>query len=237
MLRNTDGQFFHVKAFNASGLVSGAAAAITSTLSIDGDTRSALTDVNPVEIGSTGEYVFDLTQAETDGHELSFVPVCSTAGVQVLGMPSNVIYTFDADAIAADIITGLRPGASSLNGGIALPTTDTIRLIQRDDYLAAQGRAFEWTITDPAIDFTSDSAVVVGAAAAGQTPGVPVIVGTPSLHNRANGSCTLRVEFTSANLNRPASTYQFNALVLVDAKRVTKLSLAVILLPQFADAP
>jgi hypothetical protein len=45
--------------------------------------------------------VFDLSQAETNGHSLSFTPVCSTSGVQVLGVPSNVIYT-SVDSVAAE---------------------------------------------------------------------------------------------------------------------------------------
>jgi hypothetical protein len=101
MKLNTSGQRFHVIAFNASGRVSGEAANITAQLAIDGGTRSATSDTNPVEIGSTGEYVFDLTQAETNGHSLSFTPVCSTSGVQVLGVPSNVIYT-SVDSVAAE---------------------------------------------------------------------------------------------------------------------------------------
>jgi hypothetical protein len=101
MKLNTSGQRFHVIAFNASGRVSGEAANITAQLAIDGGTRGPIGDANPVEIGSTGEYVFDLTQAETNGHSLSFTPVCSTSGVQVLGVPSNVIYT-SADSVASE---------------------------------------------------------------------------------------------------------------------------------------
>lgn len=93
MLKNTAGQFFHAIAFDVNGRVSGQAANITSGLSIDGGTRVATNDVNPTEIGATGEYAFALTQPESNGHALSFTPACSTSGVQVLGSPSNVIYT------------------------------------------------------------------------------------------------------------------------------------------------
>ena len=105
MQRNQPGQFFHVIAFNNQGRVTGQAANITCTLSIDGGDREPTDAVNPVEIGTTGEYVFALTQAETNGHALSFAPQCSTAGVQVLGMPSNVIYTQNVQAEAAAAIT------------------------------------------------------------------------------------------------------------------------------------
>jgi len=62
-----------------------------------------LNDVNPTEIGTTGVYLFTLTQAETNGHELSFTPACSTSGVAVLGSPSNVIYTTDNTAVLAAV--------------------------------------------------------------------------------------------------------------------------------------
>ena len=93
MIANFAGQKFHVVAFNLAGRVTGGATAITCTLSKDGGSRVATNDVNPVEIGSTGVYVFDLTQAETNAYSLSFNPVSGTAGVQVVGSPSNVVYT------------------------------------------------------------------------------------------------------------------------------------------------
>lgn len=93
MIRNKAGQTLHVKAFNSEGLITGDAANITCTLAVDGGSRSSTTDTNPTEIGTSGEYEFALTQAETKGYELSFMPSSSTSGVQVFAMPGNVIYT------------------------------------------------------------------------------------------------------------------------------------------------
>ena len=93
MLTNTSGQYFHCLAFNAAGRVSGIAANLSCELSIDGGARTALTYTFS-EIGTTGEYYALLEDTETDGHALSFSPV-SSSGEQVVGMPSNVIYTFD----------------------------------------------------------------------------------------------------------------------------------------------
>ena len=112
MRKDIAGQLFHVVAFNASGRVSGDAANITCTISIDGGTRVTTSDVNPTEIGTTGVYVFTLSQAETDGHELSFIPSSSTSGVQVLGMPSNVIYTSTVD-LTANAISAVSSAAST----------------------------------------------------------------------------------------------------------------------------
>ncbi len=95
MLRNAPNQQLHIIAFDTQGRVSGEAANITCGLSIDGGSRVALGDNLPTEIGTTGEYVFELTQAETNGHALSFTPICSTEEVNVLAMPSNVIYTME----------------------------------------------------------------------------------------------------------------------------------------------
>ncbi len=93
MLRNTAGQSVHVLAFDLNGRCSGIAASLSCTLSIDGADHVPLDDTTPTEIGTTGEYVYALTQAETNGHALSFVPDCSINGVQVYAFPANVIYT------------------------------------------------------------------------------------------------------------------------------------------------
>lgn len=73
--------------------MTGDAANITLKIEQDDDgTQSASNDVNPTEV-EDGQYRFDLTQAETNGDKLTFYPESSTAGVQVVALPSNVIYT------------------------------------------------------------------------------------------------------------------------------------------------
>jgi hypothetical protein len=104
---NEAGQEFHVIAFDGFGRVTGAAASITCELAIDGASRSATSDSNPTEIGTTGEYVFSLSQAETNGYELSFTPTIDIAGTFVKGLPANVIYTTVEQAISdrTDLLT------------------------------------------------------------------------------------------------------------------------------------
>ena len=97
--------------------------------------------------------MFTLTQAETAGHQLSFTPVSSVSGVNVLGVPSNVIYTTREDEIKAktDLLTSGSVSSSlpvSSSGQIGSP------LLIGDDYLASISRAFEWTIDDPGITDT-----------------------------------------------------------------------------------
>jgi len=86
--KNTPGQKFNVLAVNAAtGLpVTGDAANITAQISIDSGAFAAVTDTNPTEADATnapGVYVFDLTQAETNGDVITIVPSSTTANVQL----------------------------------------------------------------------------------------------------------------------------------------------------------
>lgn len=148
MKYNTAGQQFIVAAVNADGFVSGDAANITCTLSVDGGTRSATNDTNPTEIGTSGRYAFTLTQAETAGHELAFVPLSAASGVQVVGLPSDVIYTTREAEIKAktDIIgTGVMAFVSS-----PINSAGEIEVIVRGmDYTPSEEQ-FKTTITAPA---------------------------------------------------------------------------------------
>lgn len=69
---NTAGQRFHFFVYNSSGRVTGWEVMVVCHQSIDGGTMTQLNDAVPVEIGNTGEYYYELTQAETNGHELSW---------------------------------------------------------------------------------------------------------------------------------------------------------------------
>lgn len=84
--KNTTGQKLAVFAYTAStgAAKTGDAAQITSYVSIDWGGAAAVTDTNPTELDATnmpGWYVFDLSQAETNGNVLVFAPKSSTSGV------------------------------------------------------------------------------------------------------------------------------------------------------------
>lgn len=165
MKKNTASQRFIVKAFDDNGAVTGDAANITCKLAIDGGTYTAITDVNPVEIESSGQYVFDLTQAETDGYELSFLPVSATSGVQVMGMPTNVIYTTDpslAGDLSSAVVSQLGSMALTPSQQLALDTDKTLTLYQGDDYQANPIRIEidHSGLQDPEDDLTAYSFVV-----------------------------------------------------------------------------
>ena len=115
-LKNTASQKFNVLAVNtATGLpVTGDSANITAKISIDSAAFASLTDTNPTELDATnapGVYVFDLSQAETNGDVLTIIPSSSTANVQ---MDMLNIYTVDPATYKADV-SGL---ATAINLGI-----------------------------------------------------------------------------------------------------------------------
>lgn len=100
MLKNVASQKFYVRAFADAGHasldpgepVTGDAAQITAKIGLDYAAASATNDTNPTEI-EDGIYAFDLTQAETNADVVLLLPESSTAGVQVVALPSNVVYT------------------------------------------------------------------------------------------------------------------------------------------------
>ncbi len=112
-LKNTASQKFNVLAINAATSlpVTGDAANITAKISLDSGAFSAVTDTNPTELDATnapGVYVFDLSQAETNGDVLTVVPSSSTANVQ---MDMLNIYTVDPATYKADV-SGLATAIS-----------------------------------------------------------------------------------------------------------------------------
>lgn len=95
--KNTASQKVACFAYNVvTGLpVTGDAGNITAQISKDGAATAATNDVNPTELDATdapGVYLFDLTQAETNGDLVVISPVSSTSNVVIEPL---VIHTFD----------------------------------------------------------------------------------------------------------------------------------------------
>ena len=76
----------------------GNAAQITANIYLDG-VANPVDDVNPTELGA-GYYVFDVTAAESNGDNLVIVPVSSSPGVMVIGVPGS-IWTIPQNAVPA----------------------------------------------------------------------------------------------------------------------------------------
>lgn len=91
MLKNTASQKWIVFAFDITdnSAKTGDAAQITANLRIDGAAADAVDDTNPTEL-EDGYYVFDLTQAETNGDNIVICPASSTGSIQVIGVPGAV---------------------------------------------------------------------------------------------------------------------------------------------------
>ena len=70
----------------------GDAANITANLRIDGAAANPVDDVNPTEL-EDGYYVFDITQAESNGDMILISPASSTSDIQVIGCPAVMITT------------------------------------------------------------------------------------------------------------------------------------------------
>jgi hypothetical protein len=156
MYRNTAGTL-KVFAFNrtTNAPVTGDSANITCRVSLDGGARAALVDTNPTEL-EDGYYLFDVTAAETNGTTADFFPESSTPGVQVIPVEHGRYLSLEK--AIADKTNTITAGKVSYAGPVtAKGTVDQI--IIGDDYLAAHGTAFVWTIS--AIPGMSAGAVTV----------------------------------------------------------------------------
>ena len=93
------GSDFHVIAFNANGAVTGVAASLACTLSIDGGPSVALPAATETGFGG---YAFTLTSEQRVGSEFVFSPRSSVSGVQVV-RSNNVIYGESVSTILAEV--------------------------------------------------------------------------------------------------------------------------------------
>ena len=93
MQKNVAGQKWVVYAWDTTDLSpkTGDSANITANLRIDGGAANPVDDTNPTEL-EDGYYIFDITQAESNGDLLLIAPASSTGNIQVRGVPET-IYT------------------------------------------------------------------------------------------------------------------------------------------------
>ena len=94
MQKNVAGQKWIVFAFDRTDNTpqTGDAANITANLRIDGGAANAVDDTNPTEL-EDGYYVFDITQAESNGELIVICPASGTSNIQVIGVPGAVYTT------------------------------------------------------------------------------------------------------------------------------------------------
>lgn len=110
MFKNVTSQKLIVFAFDSTTNApkTGDAANITAYVSKDFGAVTVLGDTSATEMDATnakGYYLFDLTQAETNGDTLLFSAKSSTANIVVVGAPATV-YTFPTTGILAPATAG-----------------------------------------------------------------------------------------------------------------------------------
>ncbi len=148
MFKNTASQKWTVFAFeseagtNPGKPVTGDAANITANLRLDGGAANAVDDTNPAEL-EDGQYVFDITQAESNADLISIAPVSGTANVSVIGLP-GAIYTRDwalgaIAAILVDTETTLDTKINDLQGAGFVTATDSNEALRNRGDAAWQG--------------------------------------------------------------------------------------------------
>jgi hypothetical protein len=120
MFKNTASQKLTVFAFDSTTNLpkTGDAANLTAYVSKDDGTVTVLGDTSATEMDSTnaaGYYVFDLTQAETNGDKLLFSAKSSTSNIVVMAMP-GVVYTVPANFTAASIDSSGRVDVGKVAG-------------------------------------------------------------------------------------------------------------------------
>lgn len=95
LYKNTTGQQWIVFAFDrtTNQPKTGDAGNITANLRIDGGGADVVDDTNPTELEG-GYYIFDLTQAETNGDMILIAPASGTTNIQVIGVP-GAVFTHD----------------------------------------------------------------------------------------------------------------------------------------------
>jgi hypothetical protein len=115
LYKNVASQKWTVFAFTTStgAALIGDAANITAKISIDGAAGSATNDTNPTEL-EDGYYVFDLTQAETNGDLLLILPESSTSGISVIGSPASIYTTEQTLDVNVAQISGDSTAADNL---------------------------------------------------------------------------------------------------------------------------
>ena len=185
--KNTASQKLAVYAYTLStgAPKTGDAAQITCYESIDWAAADQLDDASPTELDATnmkGWYLFDLTQAETNGEVLVFAPVSSTAGVALdqvqVVTQASVNQTGDAYArlgapvgasVSADI-AAIEAQTDDIGvAGAGLTALGDTRLANLDAAVstrAATGAAM--ALTAAAVDAVWDE-LTAGHAVAGST--------------------------------------------------------------------
>jgi hypothetical protein len=187
--------------------VTGDAANITAQFSKDDGAPAASNDTNPTESDATdlpGYYDFDLTQAESNCDKFKSKAKSSTAGVQVVTMPSGVIYTrppnFSAMGIESD---GDLTKVNALHGHTPQTGDTYAEAVGSYGFEALCGTGFN-TSTDSAEAIRNYLETNLGAAGANATEAGGTgdqFTGLPAMTLTAGERTTLAAAIEAAIIN------------------------------------
>lgn len=209
MQKNVASQKLIVFAFNTTtnAPVTGDAANITAYVSIDWGAVTVLGDTAATEMDATnakGYYLFDLTQAESNGNTLLFSAKSSTANVVVVGAPaciqtvpaSFIVAPGSAGALfiggsnAATTTASLTTGAIAAttitaSGAVAFQSTFAVTTSTNLAALSCSTFAASGTVTFNAFTVTNNLLVSGNSTVTGTTTYTGAITGSNASNNLA----------------------------------------------------
>lgn len=209
LYKNQSGQKLAVHAWNNSTNThqTGDAANITAQVSIDGAATAATNDTNPTELDATdapGVYLFDLTQAETNGDLIVVSAKSSTANVTleprfIYTLPNFLddgTATFDRTTDSLQAQTDAAIALSDIRKGIVLQETTIATRTSQTIFTLAAGApdadAYPINSRVVIIDQTTAQQVQVGLIASymGSTRQV-TLQGDPAIFTHAVGDTVI----------------------------------------------
>ena len=117
MQKNVASQKWIVYAWDTTSLdpKTGDVSNITANLRIDGASANPVDDTNPTEL-EDGYYIFDITQAESNGDLILIAPASTTANIQVRGVPESVYTSSYTPGDFAVTLTIRTTGGAAVSG-------------------------------------------------------------------------------------------------------------------------
>lgn len=172
MFKNVSSQKLIVYVYDSTTNLpkTGDAANLTAYVSIDYGTVTAITDTSAAEMDATnakGFYLFDLSQAETNGNCLMFSCKSSTASMVCLAMPA-VVFTTPPNFSALAITGGGVTLADAVSHGGTLGSSTATLALSRLSLSSQTANTAALTVTG---NGSGNGATITGGAASGSTAG------------------------------------------------------------------
>lgn len=122
---------------------------------------------------------------------------------------SGSLATANEAEIADNVLAEINAIRAQLLGVVDNGNGEDITLTQSTDWDAADGRAIEFSVTHDGVDFSSATAAFGTSQVDGES-----LAASASILNPTVGSCTVRLEFSNAQISKPPGLYQFNVVIV-----------------------